>query len=382
MMPPILGNADPKHAGSQAGSMSIAHSSTPPRQFDLELTPSRRLDLIDLSQECRTQTGGILDAYATALYCSYHTTAGFLDSSLCARLRHSREAVRSFLRPFQRLFPQGACYRHDELHLREELSSEQREVEPKNADSHLTFISSGLRNCVTYANAPDTPVFLIDLDGTNGDVHRRRKTSVIAYNRERVRKRVALSVPVSNHPIDSVNLGDPRLGFFEELDAQLRQLDIQKGRIDITLDRREQRAGITVNEYETLLMRHDLAEVLQNPLRFMAERGRHLIEDPGSVRNKVLNYAKYDLVQLVNEAFDALGMSESLVERAVDRFLALPASRALRMKRSITLAVSDVGSDRDRGRIVQGTYQSPILVQWERAVPLSRRLNASFVAFE
>ena len=30
----------------------------------------------------------------------------------------------------------------------------QRQVEPRNADSHLAFIGAGLRNCVTYVNRP------------------------------------------------------------------------------------------------------------------------------------------------------------------------------------------------------------------------------------
>ena len=47
------------------------------------------------------------------------------------------------------------------------LTEEQKEVEPRNGDSHLTFIGSGMRNCVTYRNQPPAPVFFIDLDGTH-----------------------------------------------------------------------------------------------------------------------------------------------------------------------------------------------------------------------
>ena len=52
------------------------------------------------------------------------------------------------------------------------------------------------------------------------------------------------------------------------------------GRIDISLAPNEHHAGLTVNEYETLLMKHDLAEVLRNPLRFMAEKGKHMPSQP------------------------------------------------------------------------------------------------------
>ena len=39
---------------------------------------------------------------------------------------------------------------------------------------------------------------------------------------------------------------------------------ISHGRIDLSLLPEERHAGLTVNEYETLLMRHDLREVLEN----------------------------------------------------------------------------------------------------------------------
>ena len=65
------------------------------------------------------------------------------------------------------MFPEGAGYEHDKLHLRTELSDEQRRSEPRNADSHLAFIGAGLRTCVTYLNRPNEPVYFVDLDGVN-----------------------------------------------------------------------------------------------------------------------------------------------------------------------------------------------------------------------
>jgi hypothetical protein len=135
-----------------------------------------------------------------------------------------------------------------------------------------------------------------------------------------------------------------------------------------------------VNEYETLLMKYDLMEVLDNPLRFMAEKGRHIIRDPRSIPSKAKEYAKYDLVQIINKFVDASGLSESIIERMIDKFLAYPASRFLRMKRSVNLLVKEGGGSRPE--IVQGTYQSPILVQWRKAAAQRRHLNASFVRFE
>ena len=49
----------------------------------------------------------------------------------------------------------------------------------------------------------------------------------------------------------------------------------------------------------------------------------------------------------------------------------------LRMKRAVSLLVSDRDSD-GRGAIVEGTYQSPILVQWRRGArqAMPRRIEA------
>jgi len=140
-------------------------------------------------------------------------------------------------------------------------------------------------------------------------------------------------------------------------------------------------AGLTVNEYETLLMKHDLAEVLRDPLQFMARKGRNMLRDPGAIPNKAKNYAKYDLVRLVNRVVDTLGLSESLVERIIDKCLAVPAERFLRMKRSVSLLVTEDTANGE-GTIEQGRYQSPILVQWRKSAPQTRRLRARLTRFE
>lgn len=352
-----------------------------PKEITLALAPQARLDVIDVGQKIALDFGDLLSQYRKALYCSYHTTAGYLEQSLCARLRYSREHVAPFIRAFQKLFPPGAGYRHDQLQFRAELTEEQRRREPLNADSHLTFIGSGLRNCVTYVNRPGTPVYFIDLDGVHEQGRRIRRTTVLAYTDEEIVSQARLAVPVSRHPIDSVNLKDPRSGFMPRVMALLEQTGVDKGRIDIALEPSERHVGLTVNEYETLLMRHDLAEVLRDPLRLMAMQGMHMLRDPMAIPSKTMGYAKYDLVQVFNELMDAFRVSESVVERILASFISVPASRFLRMKRSISFLVSD-SAGRGQGRIVQGTYQSPILVQWQRADHQVRRLDVTITRFK
>ena len=155
---------------------------------------------------------------------------------------------------------------------------------------------------------------------------------------------------------------------------------VAKGRVRLTLAPGERHAGLTVNEYETLLMRHDLREVLRDPLRFMAEKAGHMLGNPRAIPARTLDYAKYDLVRVFNQLVDSLGLRESMVESVLSRAIAMPASRFLRMKRSVSLLVSDrlvPGS----GAVVEGTYQSPILVQWHRGARSARTLDVTLTRF-
>jgi hypothetical protein len=233
---------------------------------------------------------------------------------------------------------------------------------------------------VTYRHCSKTPVYFVDLDGISGATKRRRQTTVIGYSEEELVDKTVVEIPLSSHPVDSVNLKDSRLGLFDQLHELLEHYEIVNGRIDISLAPTERHAGLTVNEYETLLMKHDLAEVLRNPLRFMAEKGKHMLRDPRAIPVKAKDYAKYDMVQVVNEFLDALGLSESLLERIINKFQSVPAARFLGVKRSLSLLVSQQGHE-GRGSIVQGDYQSPILVQWKKAVAQTRRLKVAFVRF-
>ncbi len=356
-------------------------SSAPPFELTLRLRPGSRVDVIDVTKEVEAAVGDRLSSRRRALYCSHHTTAGYLEQSLCARLRHDPDALDRFIRAFGQLFPPDADYQHDRLDLRHELSDEQRRTEPLNADSHLTFIGSGLNNCVTYRNRAEAPVFFIDLDGVYQNQHRIRRTTIIGFDEEREVAKLEIDVPVSRHTIDSVNLKDPRLGIMDRIEQEIERHGIGTGRVVISLSGTEHHAGLTVNEYETMLMQHDLAEVLRNPVRFMAEKGRHMLANPRAIPNKTLNYAKYDMVRIYNELLDILGIAETRLEKLLAEIVTRPASRFLRMRHSVNLLISSRGSS-GRSGVVAGRYQSPILVQWQRSDRSVRRLSVSLTRFD
>lgn len=352
-----------------------------PLHITLEVQPRERFDVIDVAQRVLSTCGDVFHRYKKSFYCSYHTTAGYLEQSLCAKLRYSQDRVSPFIASFQHLFPPGANYRHDQLQLRQELSDEERQCEPRNADSHLIFISSGMKNCVTYENRPGMPVYFIDLDGVNGTQCRRRQTAVLAYDREEAVHDLDMPVPMSRHLVDSINLNDGRLELFKQLQELVDRYDVQHGRIDIHLAEDEKHAGLTVNEYETLLMKHDLAEVLRNPFKFMALKGKHALAEPQLIPGKTLDYAKYDLVHLFNQVMDKLGFSDTVVENVLSSFIRATASHFLAMKRHISLLVASPNGD-GPGRIVFGRYQSPILVQWQPAEKQTRHLRVTITRFE
>ena len=353
---------------------------TAPVEVALGISPRARVDLVDVRKRVSETRGDVLETFPQALYCSFHTTAGYLDQGLATRLNKKRNGLAHYLGFFRNLFPEGAGYKHDKMHLREELSDAQRQVEPCNADSHLAFISAGLRSCVTYRPRPGEPIYFIDLDGMNAGRPRQRVTTILGFNTEETVARDRVEVPMSTHPVDSVNLKDPCFGIYERCQTLIARHGVAKGRIQIALAPDEHQAGLTVNEYETLLMRHDLAEVLRNPLRFMAEKSRHLLADPLSIPNKTIDYAKYDMVQVFNGLVDALRLSDSVVEQIVSRFFGAPARHFLRMKRKVSLLVSDRDTP-DEGHVAHGRYQSPILVQWRRAEQRTRFVDITLTRF-
>jgi len=345
-----------------------------PTELRLTLAPRRRFEAIDVNQRIAEEAGDVLRRHKRAAYCSMHTTAGYLDPSLSARLRDTQA---DFVKSFHALFPAGAAYHHDRMDLRTELSAEQKVVEPRNADSHLTFIGAGLRNCVTHLTRPDASVYFIDLDGAYDATRRTRTTAVLAYDEERVVLQTSARVPVSKHSIDSVNLADPRIGLLEQVNELLARTGLERARVDLAVQAGERNVGLTVNEYETLLMQHDLVDVLSDPLRFAKIKAHHILDNPRSIPGKTLSYAKYDVVRVLNRLMEALGLEQSSFERLVAKVMSVPAQRFLRSRRVSFLAGRDGANP--AARVLRGTYQSPILVQWERAVGQERRLDISIV---
>ena len=351
-----------------------------PLEVSLELEPRRRIDLFDVRAEAVRLHGPALDGYARCLYASHHTTAGYLPQSLAARLCARPEAFQSYLNLLSTVFPERAGYRHDQIELRKDVPPDQRDLEPINADSHLAFMAGGLRACVSYDARRPGPVYFVDLDGTHKGTPRQRKTTIVGYNTEVEVARTRITVPISSHPIDAVSLKDPRLGVFAQVSEWITQHGVTNGRVRLELSGDELHAGLTVNEYETLLMQHDLAEVLKNPLGFAAERARHAWNDPLAVPAKALAYARYDLVRALNRLVDALGLGASRVEQLVARTVEVSASRFLRMRRSVDLLVSDARTP-GHGALLQGTYQVPILVQWRSAGQPDRQVDVTLVRF-
>lgn len=354
--------------------------SSPPAEFTFELTPRARVDVIDVRRVLTARYGTTLDAYPRALCCSFHTTAGYLDPAVASRLHQSRAGVMPYIDLFRTMFPEGAGYEHDKLERRTELTEEQKPVEPQNADSHLAVMAGALRSCVSYPNRPWEPVCFVDLDGVHAGKPRLRTTTVLGYTREERVATARLAVPISRHAVESVNLKSPTLGIYEQCAELVARHGVTKGRIRLALAPGEHHAGLTVNEYETLLMRHDLSEVLRDPLRFMAEKAGHILGNPRAIPARTLDYAKYDLVRVFNQFVDTLGLEESFVESVLSRAIAMPAARFLRMKRSVSLLVSDRDAS-GRGAIVEGTYQSPILVQWNRGPRPTRVLDVTLTRF-
>jgi len=343
-----------------------------PLDLTLELVPRSRLDLIDVSARVRELAGRVGDRYRRALYCSHHTTAGFLDPDQAGNPGPANGQLPPRLREVCALFPAEAGYRHDCLDERRELTDEQRLVEPRNADSHLSFMAGGLSNCAVYTHRPEVPVYLLELDGVNGPLRRTRRATVVLHHAEEIVARQAVAVGVSDHAVEAVNLADPRSGLMERVEALLAREGITTGRVHLELAPDEQGAALTVNEFETLLMQHDLADVLRDPLRFVGRPARRALRRPLSVPARSLDYAKFDLVRVLNAVLDRLGGGGRLLEGVTRRLMAPPAERRLRFKRALSLVVTpQPGSG---PRIVRGTYQSPILIQWRAARRGARRL--------
>ena len=354
-----------------------------PFHATLRIKPASRMELINVRGKLIEEMGEEFQRYTRSFYISNHTTAGYLDQRLAELLEHDGKGIEGYLQLFQELFPPGADYVHDTMHLREELSEEQRINEPLNADSHLTFIGAGLRNSASYELNGAEPVWFVELDGVHVGGTRHRRTSVVAYDNEEEVARTRIEVEASGHAIDAQNLRDPEFGFLKKLQRIVEEHGVSFGRFDVTLPDEEKHAGLTVNEYEPLLMKYDLRQALTNPFRFMARTGKDVsatLRDPRTIPAKAVNFAQFDAVHVLNVLLDRVGLRDSVVERVVNRAVALPVSHFLRMKRGFSLPVLDRTGD-GMGEIGWGTYQSPILVQWKGTRRTKRVLNVRLVKF-
>ncbi len=352
-----------------------------PVEINLDLTPRSRFDIIDVADKISNGYGDLLQDYRMTTCCSFHTTAGYLEQRLCGKLGYNRKRLDHFIRTFQMLFPPHAGYHHDRIELRKDLSESEKDRESPNADSHLIFIGAGLTNCVTYVNTPKSPIYFIDLDGLYRHYRRNRRTTILAYNKNEIVYHGRFFIPVTGeHPVSSLNLKDPGYGLISHLNDLLKTYGIDKGLIDIRLAQKERGAALTVNEYETLLMRHDLLEATSNPLRYMLRRGKKLLQNPASIPGKTRSYVIYDLIHLYNELMKNTQIFHSVANKALS-YLSTSVFHVLRLKRHISLLVSsDV--ETGIGRIVQGTYQSPILLQHQRPDKDVRCLEITLRRFE
>src|SRR5207244_6161476 len=97
---------------------------------------------------------------------------------------------------------------------RSDLDAGQRASEPKNADSHLAFMASGLRPCVKHPNRDGEAVCFVDLDGIVEGRPRRRLTRVIGFRSERIVGRTRIEVPVSGSTVELSTLRDSSVAIY------------------------------------------------------------------------------------------------------------------------------------------------------------------------
>ncbi|TVP76671.1 MAG: hypothetical protein EA352_05255 [Gemmatimonadales bacterium] len=356
---------------------------TSPRALSLTQQPVTRPQVTDL-RTLLAEAGedGLLRNHRRLLAVSHHTTAGFPDRVLRRRLGDDRARLDTYLEALAGLFPPEAGYHHDRLQLRDELSSEQKETEPLNADAHLSFIGGGFTNCAEFAAGPggpleERPLWFVDFDGVyrdrdNTEIRRTRRTTFVGYNGEERVASAELEVPVPRGRValdlasDLVSTdpsGGPTIPAGALLQPILEAISthgVTHGRIQLHLHPEERGAGLTVNEFEALLMTRDLVELFESPLRWAAAR---------QAGNALLS------------ALRALRISRERRERLRDRVLARPTPRILRLRRDLRLPLLPDGPPGAPARPVQGRYQSPILVQWDPAPAGVRRVRATLWRF-
>ena len=168
----------------------------------------------------------------------------------------------------------------------------------------------------------------IDSDGVHAG--RPRRTAGRPFSAIQLEETVAhahvLLCRCPGHSIESVNLKDPRLGVYEQC-AELLAAARRRPRdaSALSLDPGERHAGLTVDEYETLLMRHDLSEVLRDPVRFMAEMARAHLGNPAPFRPRRSTTRSTTSCACSTGWWMRSGLRESMVENVLSRAIAMPA---------------------------------------------------------
>src|SRR4029078_4998815 len=97
---------------------------------------------------------------------------------------------------------------------------------------------------------PQEPVCFVDLDGVTDGRPRRRLTSIVGFTRERESARLEIGVAMSEYPIDSINLKDPKLGIYEQIVQTVKQNGVTSGRVRLELGGAEPQARVDGNEHE------------------------------------------------------------------------------------------------------------------------------------
>ncbi len=356
-----------------------------PLATTLHLSASSRLDMQNVSQALAKVDRDSFSSFRNIAVSSLHTTAGFLEQPLAAKLRNSPEGIGHLVRSIKRLFPEGAPYWHDRMELRNELTEEQRKSEPLNADSHLAFICLGLCNSVLYTFDPEDPIYFIDLDGESRGTFRSRKVLVTGYNDMECVHEEILSIAVPEQDRCALDLSEN----LSNLQVLANKHKIPQGLLTLELESDEKHAGITVNEFESLLVERDITDVLMNPLKYMLNNVSEFARRPLMLPRKAKKMLAYELRLAIRDGLKLAGRSVSAIEYIAERLhmrlplleyiidrIASPLEARWMNLGSTARFLINADSDTAHGKIMVGTYQSPILIQWRRPESDVRRVRA------
>jgi hypothetical protein len=325
----------------------------------LAIHPRKRPEILDLRALVQDDMG----RYRHLLCVSHHTTAGFLDPTLRRRVGEDEQRLTAFVDALAAFFPPEAGYEHDRLSLRDELSEAQKLVEPLNADAHLAFIGGGFSNCVVECPVSKAPIWFVDFDGVFLDRQeqlnqRTRTATLVGFNQEHTVHSISVKIPDVQEG-QMVRLDAPELGLLDAIQSGISAKGIAAGRIRVDLEHPRRGEGLTMNEFEALLMERDMRRIMADPFNFAREGTKGL-----------------------RLALEALGVTPRRLSRLLNRLLGPAEPQLLRLQHSLSIAVLPEASDGVRdameapGRPVMGTYQSPILVQ--RPAGSSRSLRLTF----